>query len=114
MHYCVNAVARSPDYESGAVLIRSLAPKTGVDFMSRQRKTSDISNLTNGPAKLTQALKITKKEYGEDLTKRSNLFVTDGLEIKKSEIFAGPRIGIKKANDKMWNFKITKNVFDKN
>lgn len=111
MHYCVNAVARSPDYEAGAVLIRSLVPKAGIDFMSRQRKISDISNLTNGPAKLTQALKITKKEYGEDLTKRSNLFITDGLEIKKSEIFAGPRIGIKKGNEKMWNFKMTKTVF---
>ncbi|MDC8451697.1 MAG: DNA-3-methyladenine glycosylase [Candidatus Nitrosotalea sp.] len=107
MHYCVNAVARSPDYEAGAVLIRSLVPKKGVDFMSRQRKTSDISNLTNGPAKLTQALNITKKEYGEDLTKRSSLYVTEGMEIKKSEILSGPRIGIKKANDKMWNFKIT-------
>ena len=111
MHYCVNAVARSSDYEAGAVLIRSLVPKVGIDFMSKRRKTSDLSNLTNGPAKLTQALKITKKEYGEDLTKRSSLFITDGLEIQKSEIFTGPRIGIKKANDKMWNFKITKNVF---
>jgi DNA-3-methyladenine glycosylase len=110
MHYCVNAVARSPDYEAGAVLIRSLVPKKGVDFMSRQRKTSDVSNLTNGPAKLTRALNITKKEYGEDLTKRSSLYVTEGVEIKKSEILSGPRIGIKKANDKMWNFKIAKNV----
>ena len=114
MHYCVNAVARSQDYDAGAVLIRSLIPQQGMDFMSRQRKTSDISNLTNGPAKLTQALNITKKEYGEDLTKRSNLFITAGLEIKKSEIVKGPRIGIKKATDKMWNFKITKNIFDQN
>ncbi len=114
MHYCVNAVARSQDYDAGAVLIRSLVPQQGMDFMSRQRKTSDISNLTNGPAKLTQALNITKKEYGEDLTKRSNLFITAGLEIKKSEIVTGPRIGIKKATDKMWNFTITKNVFDQN
>ncbi|MGI0017350.1 MAG: DNA-3-methyladenine glycosylase [Nitrosotalea sp.] len=106
MHYCVNAVARSTDYEAGAVLIRSLVPKKGINFMSKQRKIHDISNLTNGPAKLTQALKITKKEYGEDLTKRSSLYVTDGLEIKKSEILSRPRIGIKKANDKMWNFKI--------
>ncbi len=114
MHYCVNAVARSSDYEAGAVLIRSLVPKKGMDFMSRQRKTRDISNLTNGPAKLTQALKITKKEYGEDLTKRSSLYVIEGLEVKKSEILSGPRIGIKKANEKMWNFKIAKNVFLEN
>ena len=112
MHYCVNAVAKSPDYEAGAVLVRSLVPKQGMDFMSRQRKTDNTSNLTNGPAKLTQALMITKKEYGEDLTKKSTLYITDGFEIKKSEILAGPRIGIKKANDKKWNFKITKNVFD--
>jgi len=111
MHYCVNAVARSPDYDAGAVLIRSLVPKKGIDFMVHQRKISDISNLTNGPAKLTQALMITKKEYGEDLTKRSSLYVIDGLKIKKSQILSGPRIGIKKANDKMWNFKIAKTSF---
>ncbi|MDE1811417.1 MAG: DNA-3-methyladenine glycosylase [Thaumarchaeota archaeon] len=112
MHYCVNAVAKSPDFEAGAVLLRSLVPKQGLDLMSRQRKTDDVSNLTNGPAKLTQALMITKKEYGEDLTKKSSLYITDGFEIKKSDILSGPRIGIKKATDKMWNFKTTKNVFD--
>ena len=114
MHYCVNAVARSLDYPAGAVLIRSLFPQHGIDFMSRQRKTLDISNLTNGPAKLTQALKITKKEYGEDLTKRSNLYIVDGMKVKRSEIKAGPRIGIKKANDKLWNFKISKSILEDN
>jgi len=106
MHYCVNAVARSPDYIAGAVLIRSLLPQHGIDFMSKQRKTRDISNLTSGPAKLTQALKITQKEYGVDLTKRTGLYVTDGIKVKGSEIKAGPRIGIKKATNKLWNFKI--------
>lgn len=110
MHYCVNAVARSPDYEAGAVLLRSLVPRQGIDFMLKQRKISDISNLTNGPAKLTQALNITKKEYGEDLTKKSSLYVTDGIQVQKSDIVSGPRIGIKKANDKMWNFKLDENL----
>jgi DNA-3-methyladenine glycosylase len=107
MHYCVNAVARSPDYEAGAVLIRSLVPQCGLDFMSRQRKTREVSNLTNGPAKLAQALKITKKEYGEDLTKRSSLYVMDGIKVKSSDVEAGRRIGIKKAGEKLWNFKIS-------
>jgi len=112
MHYCVNAVARSNDYEAGAVLLRSLVPQTGIDFMSKQRNTDEISNLTNGPAKLAQALKITKNEYGEDLTKKSTLYILDGVKVKKSDIKIGPRIGIKKANDKLWNFKITKNIFE--
>ena len=107
MHYCVNAVAKSEDYPAGAVLIRALVPKNGIDFMLKKRKTSDISNLTNGPAKLTQAFHITKKEYGEDLTKRSTLYITEGVLIKKSEIISGPRVGIRKATDKLWNFKIS-------
>ncbi len=110
MHYCVNAVARSPDYEAGAVLLRSLVPKQGIDFMLKRRKTSDIHNLTNGPAKLTQALDITKNEYGEDLTKKSNLYIVEGFPMKKSDIVSRPRIGIKKANDKLWNFKIAENT----
>ena len=112
MHFCVNAVARSPDYSAGAVLIRSIAPRQGVDFMVKQRKTKDISNLTNGPAKLTQALQITKKEYGEDLTKKSSLYVLNGIKVKSSEIVSGPRIGIKKATNKLWNFKLSKNIFN--
>jgi DNA-3-methyladenine glycosylase len=112
MHFCVNAVARSPDYSAGAVLIRSIVPKQGIDFMLKQRKTREISNLANGPAKLTQALQITKKEYGEDLTKKSSLYVMDGIKVKISEIKSGPRIGIKKATNKLWNFKLLKNILD--
>ncbi len=106
MHYCINAVAKDEKFEAGAVLIRALVPKHGIDFMIRQRKTNMISNLTNGPAKLTQALKITKKQYGEDLTKISNLYIMDGINVKKSMIVSGPRIGIKKAVDNLWNFRI--------
>src|SRR5574341_130949 len=53
MHYCMNVVARNGNYEAGAVLIRSLEPKEGIQLMIKQRKTDKISNLTNGPAKLT-------------------------------------------------------------
>ncbi|MGI0011499.1 MAG: DNA-3-methyladenine glycosylase, partial [Nitrosopumilaceae archaeon] len=106
MHYCMNAVARNGKYEAGAVLIRSLEPKEGINFMVKQRKTDEISNLTNGPAKLTQALQITKKQYGEDLTKPSSLFIADGIKIKESDIIKRPRIGIKKATNNLWNFTI--------
>lgn len=112
MHYCVNAVARDATFEAGAVLIRSLHPKRGIDFMIRERKTDMTSNLTNGPAKLTQALKITKKQYGEDLTKISTLYITDGVNVRRSMIEAGPRIGIKKSTDKMWNFTIRKEFYE--
>ena len=107
MHYCVNVVAKDNKVDAGAVLIRSLSPKEGLDFMIKQRRTSVISNLLNGPAKLTQALCISKDQYGEDLTRISNLYIVDGKKIKKSEINARPRIGINKATDKLWNFRIS-------
>ena len=110
MHYCVNAVAKDNNVEAGAVLLRALVPKEGFDFMKRQRNTSIESNLTNGPAKLAQALKITKTLYGEDLTRKSSLYVVEDKQIKKSDIDIRPRIGIKKATDKLWNFRISKNA----
>lgn len=104
MHYCVNAVARSKIYDAGAVLIRSIKPDQGINEMIKKRKIDVIANLTNGPAKLTQAMQITKKQYGEDLTKLSNLFITKGM--KTGKISSSPRIGIKSGLDKLWNFKI--------
>lgn len=111
MHYCVNAVAKGKKYDAGAVLIRAIIPKDGLDFMIKQRKTDVISNLTNGPAKLAQSLKITKAQYGEDLTRISGLYIIDGINVKRSTIESRPRIGIKKATDNLWNFSITKNYF---
>jgi len=105
IHSCVNAVARSGKYEAGGVLIRALKPDAGLDMMRRNRKINILKNLTNGPAKLTQALKITKKQYAADLTKVGGLFITEGLA-RQPKIQTGPRIGISKARDKMWNFKI--------
>ncbi len=106
MHYCVNVVARDERFEAGAVLIRSLIPKNGIDFMMKQRKTNMLSNLANGPAKLTQALKITKEQYGEDLTKISKLYIVNGMKVTKSMIECRPRIGINRATNNLWNFRI--------
>ncbi len=104
MYYCFNVVARHPNTAAGAVLIRAIEPETGIKIMQKNRKNQDIKNLTNGPAKLTQALNITKEEYGIDLTKHPKLFITKGIKPKK--ISASSRIGIKEAVDKQWNFKI--------
>jgi len=105
MHYCVNVVAKSKNRKAGAVLIRSLAPKDGIGIMMKNRKMNNVANLTNGPAKLTMALDITKKQYGEDLVSSPHIYITNGTKIDQ-RIIAGPRIGIKEGIDKRWNFKI--------
>ena len=102
MHYCFNVTAKKEEDESGAVLIRAIQPIQGIKHMIKNRKTNVVSNLANGPGKLTQAMQITLKEYNLDLTKNSSLFIIDGE--KPAKIIAKPRIGIKIGVGKLWNF----------
>jgi len=60
---------------------------------------------------LTQALKITKKQNDIDVTKKGELYIVNGKDISKSEIFATSRIGIRVALDKQWRFLIADNKF---
>jgi DNA-3-methyladenine glycosylase len=103
MHYCFNVVARNSKFEAGAVLIRAIVPEKGIEIMEKNRGIKDRKKLTDGPAKLTQALGITKEHYGVDLTADSKLFIAQG--VKPGKIIASPRIGIKNATDRLWNFR---------
>lgn len=105
MYFCFNIVAKKPTVDAGAVLVRAIQPEKGIDIMKKNRKNTNERNLTNGPAKLAQALDISKKHYGIDLTKKSDIFITEGLQ-DVGKIVSNSRIGISKAIDKRWNFKI--------
>lgn len=105
MYFCFNVVARNPRTQAGAVLIRAIQPQNGIEIMKKNRHKVDEQNLANGPAKITQAFGITKKHYGLDLTANPELYITEGIR-KNRKILANPRIGIRKAVDNLWNFKI--------
>lgn len=100
MHYCFNVVARSYDAAAGAVLIRAIIPDTGIDTMIQNRGRK--SHLADGPAKLAQALCITKREYGADLTIPESLYIEDGP--KPQRVVASPRVGVKDPHK--WNYSI--------
>jgi len=104
MHFCFNVVAKNSKTAAGAVLIRAIKPEKGIEIMQENRGDVNLKNLTNGPAKLAQALAITKEQYGVDLTKKSKLYISDG--IKPAKINTSTRIGIRNATNKLWNFKI--------
>jgi DNA-3-methyladenine glycosylase len=68
MHWCCNPVCGEED-EPVAVLIRALAPLTGLDEMRERRPSARRDrDLCSGPAKLCQALGITGAHDGTDLT----------------------------------------------
>ncbi len=108
MHYCFNVVT-GPAGSGQAILIRALEPLEGVAIMKHRRHTDQVHNLTNGPAKLVQAMGITKADYGANLLNNGQLRLEPG--IKPAEIVTTTRIGIKQAVDQPWRFYIKGNPY---
>ena len=52
--------------------------------MQENRGNVSLKNLANGPAKLAQALAITKEHYGFDLTKNSKLHIIRRNQTKRN------------------------------
>ena len=102
MYFMFNVVAKSRKQNAGAVLIRGIYPQKGISIMEKNRHVDDIKKLADGPGKLTQAMGITMKQYGEDLTKKTGLYISDGMKVSKT--IQKSRIGISKGLDKHWNF----------
>jgi DNA-3-methyladenine glycosylase len=95
MHFCCNIVCR-PRGVAGAVLLRALAPLTGLDEMrSRRLRARRDRDLCSGPGKLCQALGLDRTFDGADVLAASSAvrLVDDGAGTS-AEIDAGPRVGI--------------------
>jgi DNA-3-methyladenine glycosylase len=114
LNYCFNVVTEGENYPA-AVLIRAVEPADGIDLMRRHRHSPrDDKNITNGPGKLCQALKIDKKFNDTDLT-GNVLWIEDrGLKIKSSDIVSAKRVGVDYARqykNKPWRFYLRGNPF---
>ncbi len=110
-HHCVNLVAHDADTKAGGVLIRALEPLEGIEYMQKQRGDVTLRNLTNGPGKLCQALQITSKLYGHDVTHVGELYVVENKKELQGSVIASKRIGISKAQDRLWRFTLEGNEF---
>jgi DNA-3-methyladenine glycosylase len=109
MHYCCNVVT-GPAGHGSAVLIRALEPMAGQAEMSQHRHGLDGESLTNGPAKLCQALGIDKGLNGHDL-RTEPLRLQINPPLKQTEIIQATRIGISQAKDVPWRFYIKGNPY---
>lgn len=103
MHYCVNIVT-GQEGDGQAVLIRALAPTEGIVLMKQRRRQEDERQLTNGPAKLAQAMGITRQHNGQDLLAGDTLRLLPG--IKPKQFVQTTRIGIRQAVEMPWRFYI--------
>lgn len=102
-----------------AILLRAIEPLENFDLISKNRfgkNYQDLSiyqrkNLSNGPAKLTKALKIDKNFNGKDIFSK-DFYMEEGK--KDFEIIKAKRIGIdyaKEAKDYLYRFYIKDNPY---
>ena len=104
MYFMLNVVAKNKKQNAGAVLIRGIHPQDGIKTMIKNRGVKNIKRISDGPGKLTIAMDITMKQHNKDLTKKSIIYISDGIKPKK--IYKKSRIGISKGLKKQWNFSI--------
>jgi DNA-3-methyladenine glycosylase len=99
MHWCLNFVCEP----GSAVLIRALAPTTGLEIMRERRDGLADRLLCSGPGRLTAALAISKADDGADVTQPP--FRLEQRS-KEPDIVVGPRIGITKAAEELLRFGV--------
>jgi DNA-3-methyladenine glycosylase len=138
MHFCANVVTGKRDVGE-AVLLRAVEPMEGVKAMKRNRGLTYVRDLpgfrqmdgrrldslsgqvgginsgatylfalTNGPAKLCEAFAIQRPQNGIDLL-GGEIYITEGITIRTSDIGTSTRIGITKGKEKKWRYFVKGN-----
>jgi DNA-3-methyladenine glycosylase len=116
MHWMFNIITEAEGFPA-AVLIRALEPLEGVKVMERNRRGRTGFELCSGPAKLTQALQITRALNGADLCARrgAELWVEDAPPISDDDIAISPRVGLNNTPDPWksvpWRFRVRESPF---
>jgi DNA-3-methyladenine glycosylase len=108
IHALLNAVCE-PDGVGAAVLIRALAPLTGIELMRERRglvaqRPARDGDLCSGPGKLTQALGVWLDENGTSLA-RGPVRISPRTGVwREPALSIGTRIGITHAVELRWRF----------
>jgi DNA-3-methyladenine glycosylase len=121
MHFCVNLVCL-PEGTASAVLLRAGRVVEGED-LARARRTAPGPggrDLARGPARLCQALAITRAQNGADVCDPASPLrvrwpgpaeagagLAGPAELAGAWISHGPRVGVSAAGDVPWRFWVT-------
>lgn len=108
MHFCMNVVSEQSGM-SGAALVRALEPLKGAEHMRRLRGDRPTVELCNGPAKLCQALAVTRALNGLDLTGDKMWIEDDGFP--PPDIVVTSRVGLSAGQDRPWRFLVAGSPF---
>jgi DNA-3-methyladenine glycosylase len=97
------------------VLIRALEPLEGIEIMQSNRGTERLRDLTRGPGRLAQALRIDRSLDGLDLCEEGPLWLArddqDAGELGKGKIGESVRIGISREAERVLRFYLRASPF---
>jgi DNA-3-methyladenine glycosylase len=110
MHWMLNVITEPVGFPA-AVLIRAIVPEEGLAVMQslRPRPARTPARLTDGPAKLAQALGIDGRLNGRDLCARdAEIFIERAPAVPDAAVVLGPRIGLNNTPEPwksvLWNY----------
>lgn len=122
MHFCCNVVTERQGI-GRAVLLRAVEPVQGLEIMATNRSLDieggnghgrevprRVAELTNGPAKLCQAMGIVRKDNGRDLCGHE-IWISEDPAFRPPKIARSTRIGIRSGVEHLWRFYIKGNPF---
>jgi len=95
LHHCLNVVTRSVG-EGSAVLLRAAEPLDGLAGR----------DVCRGPGRLGKAFRADRRLDGQDLVAGSTIWLERGARLAPDAIEAGPRIGITRAIERPWRWRI--------
>jgi len=105
VHLCLNFTCDTGG--PGAVLIRAIEPRSGLDAMRERRGVERVRDLCSGPGKLVEALGI---DRALNRTPVLDAFALKARE-DRVEVDATPRIGIRNATALPWRFTLRGSAF---
>ena len=107
IHHCANIVTGDNGH-GAAVLLRAVVPIDGIDVIGSRRAGRDPRDFTNGPGKLCAALAVDLGHDGLDVCQAgSPVMVVDDGVAPPTRPLVGPRVGITKAVDRPWRFRVS-------
>ncbi len=113
INYCMNIIANDENTPQGC-LIRAAEPLEGINLIASNRGIKEGINLTNGPGKLTAALKVDKSFNCVDLCESEQIYLIHDKGDYPISVASSSRVNIDYAGeykDKPWRFYIKDNKF---
>jgi DNA-3-methyladenine glycosylase len=98
LHHLFNIIT-GPKDSPQAVLVRAVRITSGREIVRKRRRGVAEKDWASGPGRVSAALGIGMHHYGHDLGGDLIWIEDRGVKIPKSQIIAGPRIGVDYAGE---------------